>query len=476
MTFTSLDFLIFFVPLLGLLHFLRLSIKTWVLLIASYVFFMSGSVAGVVLILATSAIDYQIGKALGKTDNESVRKWLLISSVAFNIGILVFFKYTNFLLQNVQAVLAVIGVSVAVPRFDIPLPPGISYFTFTSMSYVLDVYYERLAPTTSASEYLLYIAYFPKLLAGPIVRARDFLSQVGQRVQTSAADIEVGLVYFLLGAVKKVVIADQVAPHVDLIFSAPSQYDALTLLQGMVGYTVQIFCDFSGYSDMAIGCARMMGIRLPQNFAMPYSAVSITEFWRRWHITLSNWFRDYVFLPLEMATKGNRSPNLRASINLFTTMLLCGLWHGANWNFVIWGGLHGGALAVNRAWRVWRPVDTLKAQSSQRFFSTLFSRISTLGVVMVGWIVFRAESWSTTVQYLSGIVTWRSGVRVVSPYILGGAAVLLLTHLILDKDRNIAEEIPLWAAPIRVAAYSALVLMLSTLASGTSAPFVYFQF
>jgi len=474
-TFASLEFLVFLAFVMLLQRVLRPSMTIWALLGVSYVYYASGSFAGIVLILAISIADYRIGKALAATEDDTARRRLLLTSLVCNLAILGFFKYTNFVLANLQLVLTLFRLPVQIPRFQIPLPAGISYFTFTSMSYVLDIYYDRISPTHSPSEYLLYIAYFPKLLAGPIVRAGDFLSQIRTRFRASAADIEIGLSYFLLGAAKKVIIADQLGPHVDLIFASPGQYDGLTLLQGVLGYAVQIYCDFSGYSDMAIGCARLMGIRLPENFAMPYSATSITEFWRRWHITLSNWFRDYVFVPLEMATKRNPNPNLRASTNLVATMLLCGLWHGANWNFVFWGGLHGISLAINRMWSASSSVRPQR-NAFRNVLSNLSSRVLTLGVVLLGWIFFRAESWSGALQYLKGIFIWQGGVRLLSPYILAGGVVVFLAHLAVDKDRNFAHEIPQWSTPARVAVYASLILMLSALGGTESAPFVYFQF
>jgi alginate O-acetyltransferase complex protein AlgI len=228
------------------------------------------------------------------------------------------------------------------------LPIGLSYFTFAGISYVLDIYYDRMEPSQSMAEYVCYVLHFPKLLAGPIVRAAELLPQFKRGVQLRAQDLEIGYAYFLVGAVKKLAIADQLASHVSMIFAAPKHYNAFTLVQGMLGYTVRIYLDFSGYSDMAIGCARLMGIRFPQNFLMPYSAVNIAEFWRRWHVTLSSWFRDYVFLPLEFGGPETRNAKIKVSCNLILTMSLCGLWHGAGWNFVLWGGLHGVALALRQ--------------------------------------------------------------------------------------------------------------------------------
>jgi alginate O-acetyltransferase complex protein AlgI len=478
MSFTSLEFCLFFPIVLALRPLARrASAEKGLLLVASYLFYLSSGLYGVLLVVITSVVDFQVGRRMAPVEDATVRRrWLFVSLVA-NLGVLGFFKYSNFLSDNIRLAFAALGVQLAAPHYDLILPIGISYFTFSGISYVLDVYYERIEPCRDASEYLLYVAYFPKILAGPIVRAQELLPQLRERPRATATDIEVGASYFLLGAVKKLVIADQLAAHVGMIFDAPAQYDAATLLQGLVGYTVQIYCDFSGYSDMAIGCARIMGIRFPENFLMPYSAVSITEFWRRWHITLSNWFRDYVFLPLEFASRGNRNATLRKSLNVMTTMLLCGLWHGASWNFVFWGGLHGAALAVQQAWRAWRPITPdSKRPYWLRTAATLSSRALTLSVVMLGWIFFRAKSWSIAMDYLHGLTTWRGGTALGSVYILPLSALVLLAHLIVGKDRNWALQIPEWPAPVRVAIYSTIVLVLSLLVPTDAVPFVYFQF
>jgi alginate O-acetyltransferase complex protein AlgI len=276
--------------------------------------------------------------------------------------------------------------------------------------------------------------------------------------------------------VKKLVISDQIASPVNLIFSSPGQYDGLTLLLGAMGYAIQIYCDFAGYTDMAIGCALIIGIKLPENFKMPYSSVTITEFWRRWHITLSAWFRDYVFIPMEIARKNVRSATLRTTISLMATMLLCGLWHGAGWNFVIWGGIHGGALAVHRAWMTWNPLPELANRPVFRAAWTLFSRLLTLSIVLVAWIFFRAQSFADASMYLSRMLSWSHGVRWISPYILLALAAVFFTHLLVNKDRNWAQELPERAVPIRITAYAALVVLLSFFGATSTVPFIYFQF
>ena len=474
MIFTSFEFVIFFVLVLAGRSLCRsLPAEKWFLLVASYVFYMSWSVPFCLLILATSLVDFAVGLGLGGMEDQRKRKLLLTVSLLANLGVLAFFKYTNFLLANVESVASLFGTHLNRWHYDIILPAGISFFTFQSMSYTISVYRRQIPPCRSARDFLLFVAFFPQLLAGPIVRAADLLPQIYHRVRANIYEIESGLSQFALGAVKKIVISDQIAPNVDLIFSNPANYDGFTLWQGVLGYAVQIYCDFSGYSDMAIGCARIMGFHFPENFQMPYSAASITEFWQRWHISLSSWFRDYLYIPLG----GNRKGTGRTYFNLIVTMLLCGLWHGASWNFVLWGGLHGLSLTTHRLWKNWNPLGALNEHAVFRWMWTPFSHLLTLGIVLVGWVFFRAQSLPVAVQYLGRMLGWsHDGVHLFSPYILPAVLAVFVTHLLVQKDRNWALEIPQRAMFLRIGFYSALVLLICLLGVTDSVPFIYFQF
>jgi alginate O-acetyltransferase complex protein AlgI len=474
MIFTSFEYVLFFAVVLAIRGFIRnFSTEKWFLLIVSYLFYMSWSVPYVFLILLTSMVDYAVGEALGRIEAPRSRKLLLVVSIVANLGVLGYFKYTNFVLDNVW--LGAHGLGWNGPRwhYDIILPAGISFFTFQSMTYTIEAYRRTIPPCGSPRNFLLFVGFFPQLLAGPINRAADLLPQFARPRRPTAADFEIGLVQFAVGAAKKLAISDRIAPHVDLIFSAPQSYDSFTLLLGALGYAVQIYCDFSGYSDMAIGSARMMGFRFMENFQMPYSSVTITEFWRRWHISLSSWFRDYLYISLG----GNRKGRTRTYVNLTATFLLCGLWHGASWNFVFWGAMHGAALAVHKAWMSLNPLRSLKSQPALQFAGTVCARVLTLSVVLVGWIFFRAESWPLAVEYLSRMIFLKlDGTRMVSPYILAALTVTVLTHLVVQKDRNWPEEIAERALPLRVAAYAALIFVVASLGATDSAPFIYFQF
>lgn len=474
MIFTSFEFVLFFAMVMLVRSCLRdFSTEKWFLLIASYVFYMSWSIPCGFLILFTSLVDYFVGVGLGRIEEPRKRKLLLIISIIANLGVLGFFKYTGFALQNLWGGLNLLGVHVSQWHYDIILPVGISFFTFQSMTYTIETYRRNIKPCHNARDFLLFVAYFPQLLAGPINRAADLLPQFKERIRASLLDFETGLAQFGLGAVKKLVISDQISPTVDLIFASPGKYDGFTLLQGLLGYAVQIYCDFSGYSDMAIGCARMMGIKFKENFQMPYSSLNITEFWRRWHISLSFWFRDYLYIPLG----GSRKGSLRTYANLLITMLLCGLWHGASWKFVFWGGLHGVSLAIHKVWRAWGFSNSLESRPGFNLAWKLFSRLLTLGVVLLGWVFFRAGSWSDATRYLSRMILWNhDGTRFVSPYILLALVCVFLAHLLVQKDRNWAQEIPNRSMPFRILAYSSVMLLLTCLAATDSAPFIYFQF
>lgn len=474
MIFTSFEFVLFFAVVMIVRACLRnFTVEKWFLLVASYVFYMSWSIPCGFLILLTSLIDYLVGIGLERIEDKPRRKMLLVVSIVANLGVLGFFKYTNFFLDNAWRVMTSMGLQPEHWHYDIILPAGISFFTFQSMTYTIEAYRRKVKVSHSPRDFLLFVSFFPQLLAGPINRAADLLPQFKERLRASALDIEIGLTQFALGAVKKLVISDQIAPTVDLIFSAPGNYDGFTLLQGAIGYAIQIYCDFSGYSDMAIGCARMMGFRFMENFQMPYSSVTITEFWRRWHISLSTWLRDYLYVPLG----GNRKGTGRMYINLMVTMLLGGLWHGASWNFVFWGALHGVSLAVHKAWITWDPLARFKSVPAFEAVWNAFSRVLTLGVVLLGWIFFRAESWGAAVQYVTRIATWTlAGTHMVSPYILAALAGVLAAHILLQKDRVWAVELPTRPLAWRIAAYSALALMLVCLSATDSAPFIYFQF
>jgi alginate O-acetyltransferase complex protein AlgI len=478
LTFTSVEFILFLGICLGLVHAVgKLPVRICLVIIFSFFFCLTFGFAGALVLTFTAIANFFVGNQLGACVNGGIRKRWLWAGLTANLLPLVFLKYSDFLLRNLATLFRPFGAHFSAPG-DLTFPViGLSYFTFSGMSYVLDVYWEKMEPSRKFSEFFCYLAYFPKLVAGPIVRACDFLPQLNQGFKITAQDFEIGIGYLLVGAAKKLVIADTLASHVSTIMTSPQHYDAWTLLQGMIGYSVQIYADFSGYSDMAIGCARLMGVKFPQNFRMPYSSVNIAEFWRRWHITMSSWFRDYVFMPLELAGRAAPNANVRSSRNIIITMLLCGLWHGPSWNFVVWGGLHGAGLAVYQVYSKLRLSKVPQPRRSLFHPGTLLSRVLTLSFVMICWVFFGTQSLSAAFGYLWRMMTWsRDGESLGSPYILPLAALMLLAHLFINKDRNLVEELPMYSPPVRVLTYASLLLALACLVPSDAVPFVYVRF
>ena len=478
MSLTSIEFLLFLTLCLSLLHAVAgRSIRTWLLVLFSYVFCISFGFGGAVVVTIVTLADFIIGREVGSAEHDGARTRWLFLGLGVNLVPLAFFKYSAFMAGNIAALLRPLGINFPVPSSSLLPVIGLSYFTFAGISYLLDIYHGKIEPSRSASEYFCYLIYFPKLIAGPIVRAKDFLPQFTGGFRVTAKDIEIGCGYLLVGAVKKLVIADHLSGHVNMIMAAPQHYNASTLLQGLVGFTVQLYADFSGYSDMAIGCARLMGFTLPQNFLMPFSSVNIAEFWRRWHITMSNWFRDYVFMPLEIRSRDMQNTNLRAGRNIIMTMLLCGLWHGASWNFVLYGGVHGVALAVYQVYSSVRRRHTRRTTRSPFHPGPLAARVATLSVVLLSNILFATHDLSAASTYLRRIMMWtHEGVALGSPYILPLTAFVLVVHLLINKDRNVIEEIANSSAPVRAFSYACMLFVLTTLVPSEAVPFVYVRF
>src|SRR2546423_998623 len=298
------------------------------------------------LIMASSALDYLVGSMLARTANPRARRGWLIVSLTANLGTIAFFKYYNFFVTSAAAALAWLGVPASLHTLNVVIPVGMSFYTFHSMSYTIDVYRRKLEPVRGLLDLAFFIGFFPHMVAGPIVRASQFLPQLRSIRRFVDVDPRGALILFLSGFVKKACIADSVAPFVDRYFDAPWNFTTASAWVAMLFYAIQIYCDFSGYTDMAIATAGLLGYQLPLNFRFPYFAANISDFWHRWHISLSSWLRDYLYIPLG----GNRGPAWFIYRNIMITMLLGGLWHGGAWTFVIWGGLHGLALVVHRAW------------------------------------------------------------------------------------------------------------------------------
>lgn len=419
------------------------------------------------LIGFTSVFDYFLGLAIASA-REPVRKRLLILDIAINLGLLATFKYLNFFIDSTNMLLA--GTGMRLGTLQVILPIGISFFVFEAMSYCIDIYRGQLEPCRRWRDFGLFIFFFPRMIAGPIIRPADFLPQLEHRLELRWPNVLIGGQMFLLGMTKKLVIADNLAPFSDLVFANPTAYSGSTLLQAALAYTIQIFCDFSGYSDMALGLARLLGIDLPVNFRLPYVAANLTDFWRRWHISLSSWLRDYLYIPLG----GNRRGTPRTYVNLFLTMVLGGLWHGASWHFVVWGALHGLGLAMHKAYRTF-----LSAGVPERSGSALraLSWAVTFAYVVLTWIFFRCQSVSDALVCVSRIAGWAtSGIHWSSAQLLTFGSAVIGAHFVASARQR---HKPLYLQPSR---FPHLVLLLTWilgiffLAAGHSSPFIYFQF
>ena len=388
-------FLIFTLFYVALYKKLKLRI-VYVILFSLY-FYYKSSGHYFLLLLLVSFSDFMIGWGVFRSSGRTKRRWLTALSIGLDLGLLVYFKYTNMFIGLVNNFRTdQIGFA------DIFLPVGISFFTFQSLSYIIDIYRNRIKPLNSWLDYLFYISFFPQLVAGPIVRARDFIPQIRQNPPVVTREmLGEGIVLIICGLFKKAVISDYISINfVDRVFDSPLLYSGFENLMAVYGYALQIYCDFSGYSDMAIGIALLLGFRFNINFDSPYRSASITEFWRRWHISLSSWLKDYLYISLG----GNRKGKIRTYFNLFLTMLLGGLWHGASLQFVLWGGLHGVALAVHKF--MLRRFPSLKTTGKEMKITHRIAGIFlTFNLVCVGWIFFRADSMEKAGQVFSQIFT-----------------------------------------------------------------------
>ena len=475
MVFSSITFLWYFMPVaLAAYWVLPRRARNGVIAVASMVFYAWGAGWFCAVLLACMALNYAAGLVI---DREGApprsRTAVLVATAVLDVGVLAIWKYAGFATTQVHALAQALG-SGAVPVVSLVQPIGISFFTFHHLSYVVDVYRRDRSAQRNPLSFVTYIGMFPQLIAGPIVRYRQIASQLPAVSHDRLGDFAAGFPRFSLGLAKKVLVADQVAPLANAAFTtSPDRLTTPAAWLGVVAYTLQIYFDFSGYSDMAIGLGRMFGFQLPENFARPYSAVSITDFWRRWHMSLSLWFRDYVYIPLG----GNRVRRVRHLLNLYVVFVLVGFWHGANWTFLLWGLYHGTLLVVEKvtgvaAWDdgAWRVVR----------------RAATLVLVMFGWVLFRADSAGYALGYAQQLVVWHGGIT-------PGAVAMATTHLrlfvlgvgclvvLLPPDwvtgRVLQTATSLRGTVMRLA-YASLVAPCAAVmvAAGTFSPFLYYRF
>ncbi len=462
MSFWSTAFALFLAGLLAVMALVRgQRARRLVLLAAGAFFYGWWNWRFLALVGFTSVFDFYLGLRIGAAAG-ALRRRLLALDVTVNLSILIVFKYFNFFIDNFNVALSPLGVHL--PAAHIVLPVGISFFVFEAMSYCIDVYRGKLEPYRDWLHFALFIFFFPRMIAGPIIRAADFLPQVrDRRIELSWANANRGACIFLLGLIKKVLIADRLALLVDPVFAQPAAFDRATVWAAVIAYAIQIFCDFSGYTDMAIGLAKLFNLDLPLNFNLPYLAANITEFWRRWHISLSSWLRDYLYIGLG----GNRRGAARTYLNLLVTMLLGGLWHGASWNFVVWGGLHGVALAAHKLVGADRPARSALGRAAGTAGTLLF--------VCVCWVFFRARRFADAWTILKKMFfADAGGLHWIYTAFWPALAATVAWHVLRARD-NEHFEFPLASFGGWLLIFASFYLFWFA-APLESHPFIYFQF
>jgi alginate O-acetyltransferase complex protein AlgI len=471
MVFNSLTFVVFFAIVL-MLHALPLSwtVRKFNLLLASYLFYAAWNPPFVILLWISTLVDWWAAKRIAAASTTGRRRAWLMLSLSTNLGMLGWFKYGEFLLHNTQLLAASVGIDYQPPSFDIVLPVGISFYTFATLSYTLDVYLRRGQPSRSLLDFSLFVTFFPHLVAGPIMRASELLPQFQTPRRASGNQLGFGLALMTLGLFQKIVLADGfLATPVQQVFDSAQAAGAVDAWIGTLAFSGQIFCDFAGYSTTAIGAALCLGFAMPDNFRFPYAAIGFSDFWRRWHITLSSWLRDYLYIPLG----GNRHGPVRTYLALMLTMLIGGLWHGANWTFVAWGGLHGLYLAAERALRQrYAGYDpgplALFALGALTFF-----------LVNIAWVFFRAQSFDKAWSMLAGMAGFHSG----AAPLLAGIDVLCValitggivaTHIWMRR-RTLESMLARVPAPLLAGVWGLMAFAI-VIEQGSGHAFIYFQF
>ena len=473
MLFNSLTFVVFFAVVL-IAHNLPIAwrIRKLNLLLASYLFYMAWNPPFVLLLWLSTLVDWFATNQIHRRDNRHVRRLFLCLSLLVNLGVLAYFKYGSFILENFSNLVATFGVVYQAPEWDIILPVGISFYTFQSMAYTLDAYFRRKPPAKSFLDFALFVTFFPQLVAGPIVRPGHLIPQFALPRVASFEQLYWGAMLITLGLFQKIIIADGLlAPSADLVFSNYDNLPALDAWLGVLAFSGQILSDFAGYSTAAIGVALCLGFEIPRNFNFPYAAIGFSDFWRRWHISLSSWLRDYLYIPLG----GNRISASRTLLNLLLVMLIGGLWHGASWTFVIWGGLHGMYLIGERMLK-----QAMGNYSWAKNRACLFlAGVVTFILVLFAWVFFRSEDLASALTLLSSMLGGsRDGTPVLSTLNIvltsSTMATILLVHWLMrnTEPRVMIERQPAWLIGIVWASMLALIFF----SHGSHNAFIYFQF
>lgn len=473
MLFNSLTFLVFFFFVFVLYCLItNWTVQKRLLLVASYLFYAAWNPPYVIILLFSTALDWWLARFIWRSEDVTWRKWLLVLSILSNLSLLGFFKYGNFLLVNFQSIMAMFGIVYQPPAFDIILPVGISFYTFASLSYTIDVYRREVHGNWSFLDYALFVSFFPHLVAGPIVRAFQLLPQMETPRRASNDQFGWGICLLIFGLFSKVVMADSIfAPLVDQVYSNPAVHGMTDIWCAIFAFAGQIYYDFSGYSLCAIGIALCFGFEFPDNFRYPYAARGFSDFWRRWHISLSTWLRDYLYVSLG----GNRGSALATQRNLLLTMLIGGLWHGASWMFVLWGSLHGLYLAIERTLKK-RGFGT-KGFSSSRFSDIVIALIVFL-VVTLTWIPFRSPTWEVLEQIVAGLFLWESPAKIepLLALISLGAMLITIWWQFLLRDSSLEAEFKKYGTVTQAAVIGCCLIALFLCSGGDERAFIYFQF
>jgi len=501
MLFNSIEFVIFFIAILSTIVIIKNRKFTHLFLLAASIFFFYYS-SNILTILLVSSIllDFYIGRYIWRARTKVQKKILLSISLAGNLGILGFFKYADFAITQFNILGNYYSIGSDISLLGLALPIGISFYTFQTISYTVDIYRGQLEPSKSLREFALFVAFFPQLIAGPILRAKQFLPQLREKIENfsqmtadlnfnrlrqtkprkillQSPNLKFGITLMALGLFKKMFFADHIAPFVDSVFNSPVGLESFKIMLGAIAFGIQIYADFSGYTDIAIGIAIILGFKIPINFNKPYFATSPSDFWKRWHISLSSWLRDYLYIPLG----GNRKSPSKTYLNLFTVMFLGGLWHGASWNFVIWGLLHGAYLAFHKI-----ISDKFPFLKNHGFFKTrigfLISIIITQYFVFLAWIPFRAQSLDDILYSMQKYIIFDFELSNALDYImihkfaLSFVLLFIILHFISYKKGNLVQTISNFKSPYWILFLTSIMLLIFFFNPGEQINFIYFQF
>jgi len=489
MLFNTIDFVIFFIVVLTVFAIIKhRQFQHLFLLLSSYFFFYYSSNYLITLLVFTTIWDFYFGNMIAKAKNVKSKKIILIISLIGNLGLLGFFKYADFAITQFNFLGQEMNLNTQIPLLHLVLPIAISFYTFHSITYTVSIYRGQMQPVKSFTEYAIFVAFFPQLVAGPILRAKEFLPQLREKlndvelgiklrqIKIENVNLKLGLTIMAFGFLKKIFFADNIAPLVNDIFVNPINLDSFSVILATIAFAIQIYCDFSGYSDIALGAAVIMGFKIPINFNKPYFATSPSDFWKRWHISLSSWLRDYLYIPLG----GNRKSKTRTYLNLMVTMFLGGLWHGASWNFVIWGLMHGAYLAIHKT-----ILDRCPSLQNHKFFSTKIGKVTSILVmqylVFLAWIPFRVNDIDHAIYAMQKYIILDLQTMQVTNFVLTHRfPILFLTFFIvihfISFKTNILERIQnlqyrYWTLMMMI-----IIMAILLFYDGNPEDFIYFKF